>query len=93
MTEKKTDSIFVDKEDLKVFQDIVLENQSWVETIREALLTGAKARQNLKTKVLLYWKKISPKYKLEKDLVYDINPETGEVTLSKNQPIKKEVKK
>ncbi len=92
-TSEKADGIFVKGKDLKEFQDIVLENAAWAETIREALLTSVKARQNLQTKRLLYWKKIVPLYHLDKDTVYDLNPESGEVTLSKNQLIKKEVKK
>ncbi len=89
-TSKKIDGAFVKGEDLKEFQDMLLENSAWVETVRETLLASAKARHNLKTKSLLYWRKIIPKYRLDKDKVYDLNPETGEVTLSKKQPVNKE---
>ncbi len=92
-TSKKIDGTFVKGEDLKEFQDLLLENSAWVETIRETLLASAKARHNLKTKALLFWRRIIPKYHLDKNKVYDLHPETGEVTLSKNQNINKGVKK
>ncbi len=92
-TSKKVDAKIVIEADLKEFQNIVLENAAWVDVIREALVTAAKTRYNLKTKVLLFWKRISPKYHLDESKVYDINPKTGEITLSKNQFSNKEVKK
>ncbi len=92
MIEKKVDDIFVNEVDLKEFQDIILENAAWADTIREALVTAAKVRHNLRTKVHLFWKRISLKFHLDETKVYDINPETGKITLSKNQSSNKGVK-
>ncbi len=86
MTEKH---IFADEKDLKEFQDMVLENAGWTDTIRKVIVTAAKARHNLKTKVLLYWKRIALKYHLDDHKDYEINPETGEITLMKNQEVNK----
>lgn len=80
--------VFIKGKDLKEFQDFLAENTAWVETIREALIVSARARQELKMKVLLYWKRISLKYNLDKDKVYNMNPETGLVNLFKNEEVK-----
>ncbi len=89
MTEKGVKGIFAKGKDLHEFQDMILENAGWVDTIREVLITATKARQNLKTRVLLYWKRIVPKYHLDENKIYDMNPETGEITLTKIQEVKK----
>ncbi len=89
MTKMNYKNAFADEADLKEFQDLVFENAGWVDTIGEAITTAAKARENLRTKVSLYWKRISLKYPLDKHKLYEINSETGEITLSKNQEVKK----
>ncbi len=83
----------VSKEELKVFNEFIIENSAWTETLRETIVTAAKARSNLKTRTKAFWDKITPKYKLDINKYYSLDIKTGEITLSKDQPIKKEVKK
>ncbi len=90
---KALTGIFANEKDLDEFQGFLLENAGWNDTLKEALVTSAKARHNLKTKVLLYWRRISVTYNLDEDKVYEMDSKTGEITLSKNQLSNKGEKK
>ena len=81
--------VIVTKEELKKFQEFLIENSAWVETIRETIVTAAKARSNLKTKTKLFWDELTSKYKLDCNKFYILDIKTGEIILSKEQPIEK----
>ncbi len=79
MTEKKHDDIFVEEKDVKEYQGLVVENIAWTDTIKEAIITSAKARQELKIKVLSYWERVASKYHLDEKELTGLDLETGKI--------------
>ncbi len=82
---KKNDLLFIKGEDLKEYQDTVLESLAWTETLKQAFIISAEKRQKMKKKVFLYWTRMILKYHLDKAKTYNLNPDTGEVTLKEKK--------